>query len=171
MTRLVMTAAVSALLLVPGAASAQRRGGREADTTAPVATNTIARHADALVGKVVTVTAGVETVLAPGAFVVDQRKVSGPGAVAPAGSPLLVLVPRLSGTVAPAMQLAVKGQLVLLDKATLARLAQEHALPSAAATYEGGPALVATSVLTSTQQELVAAAPAPAPAAASTTAQ
>lgn len=162
MTRIMLTAALSALLLLPGAAHAQRRGARDADSTAPVATNTIARSGDALVGKVVTVTAGVEAVVAPGAFVVDQRKVSGSGVVAPAGSPLLVIVPRLSGTVSPAMQLAIKGQLVRLDAATLASLALERRPDAASdliARFSGMPALLATSVLTSTQLELAAQTP------------
>lgn len=159
MTRLILLTVVSALLL-PVAAQAQRRGGRAVDTTMPVATNTIAASPDAFVGKAVTVTAGVEAVIEPGAIVVDQRKAVAPGTVAPAGAPLLVVVPRLSGVVLPAMQLAIKGQLVRLDAATLARLVEAHTLSPAVAMYEGRPALVATSLLTSTQVELVAPAPA-----------
>jgi len=171
MTRTIPWVAVSVLLLLPVAAQAQRRGGRPADATMPVATNTIAANPDALVGKMLIVTAGVEAVIGPGAIVVDQRKVVAPGTVTPAGAPLLVIVPRLSGVVHPAMQLAIKGQLVRLDAATLARLIDAHTLSPAVATYEGQPALVATSLLTSTQLELVAAALTPAAAVATTVAQ
>lgn len=146
------------LALLPSTARAQRRGGKAADTTLPVATNTLLLNPDIYYGKVVTVTAGVETVVASGAFVVDQKKVAALGPVVSVGSPLLVIAPRLSGSVTPTMQLAIKGQIVRLDAATLARLARESgfdATSALAARYDGMPALVATSVLTSTQDELV----------------
>ncbi len=163
---LTLTAAAPALLTV-ATPQAQRRGGNRSSAT-PLATNTIRQHPEQYEGKEISVSAAVERVLSPTAFLVDQRRVVGPSGVAAVGAPILVIAPNLKGPLPPTGYLLMSGQLVKYDAAAIARVATDYALdlPSDfAATYAGQPVLVATSVIDGTHAEL-AKKPAPALAAA-----
>ena len=134
-----------------------QRGGRGGNQGLPVATNTITQNPDAYYGKPVTVSAGVEAVLSKTAFVLDQWKATGPAAVQPIGTPILVIAPYLTGRLVEKNYLLVSGQVVKFDRAELARVAAEYTLdlsPEMAAKYQGQPVLVATSVLNSTYTEM-----------------
>jgi hypothetical protein len=151
-------ALVGMLLLGIAAPSAQRRrGGGDADAGVPVATNTIVSNPEGFYGKPVTVSAGVEQVLSKTAFVVDQRKAVGPKQVAAIGKPMLVLAPTLAAPVPGKRYLLMKGQVVKFDAAAIAKAAPGYELdlsPEQAATFQGQPVLMATSVLDSTFVEL-----------------
>jgi hypothetical protein len=135
----------------------RRRGGDSAAFGVPVATNTILESPDQYYGKLVTVSAGLEQVVSRTAFVVDQRKVVGGSEVQPAGMPILVIAPYLTGKLEPRKYLLVRGQLVRFDPQAISRVAAGYTLdltPDLTARYAGRPVLVATSVLDSTYTEL-----------------
>lgn len=122
-----------------------------------MATNTILQNPDAYYGKLVTVSAGVEQVLSKTAFLVDQRRMSGPRQVSAVGAPILVIAPYLTAALVPPQYLLLRGEMVKLDSAALARVAAGYALdlsPEMSAKYQGQPALVATSVIDSRSSEL-----------------
>jgi hypothetical protein len=152
-----------------GAPSAQRRNRPDnASLGVPVATSTIRKAPDTFFGTPVTVSAGVEQVLSKTAFLIDQRKATGATAVAPVGTPLLVIAPHLIGTVDPNEYLLVRGQIVPFDRDAIAGAAAGYTLdlpPDVAATFTGQPVLVAISVIDSRYTELAKPAPAQAPAA------
>ncbi len=162
---------VLALILVVGAVvspAAQRRGGGNRNAGLPVATNTIRLHPKLYEGKAVTVAAAVEQVLSPTAFVVDQRKATGPKAVAAVCAPLLIVAPTLMEPLtAKGGYMMLTGQVQLFNPSSLGTTVPGYHLDipaEVAATYAGQPMLVVTSVLDSKQMEL-ARQPAP-PAAA-----
>ena len=84
------------LLIVTVASPSAQRRADNASFGAPVATNTILQNPDEYYGKVVTISAGVEGILSKSAFVVDQRKAAGAGAMKAIGKPMLVLAPYLT---------------------------------------------------------------------------
>ena len=137
---------VAATIAVP---SAQRRG--RADNAAqgvPVATNTIVEAPDRYYGKLVTVSAGVEEMLSKTTFLLDQRR-AGVKQVQAIGRPLLVIAPYLTASFDRSNYLLVRGEVVKLDAAALARLAPGDTLdlaPDVGATYQAQPVLVANSV-------------------------
>jgi hypothetical protein len=146
---------VAATLAVP---SAQRRG--RADNAAqgvPVATSAIIETPDRYVGKLVTVSAGVEEMLSKTAFLLDQRKAAGMKQVQSIGKPLLVIAPYLTASFDRSNYLLVRGEVVKLDAAALARLAPGYSLdlaPDVGAKYQAQPVLVANSVIDSKFVEL-----------------
>jgi hypothetical protein len=157
---------ITAMLLVAVAApnAQRRRGGGDADAGAPIATNTIVANPQVYYGKPVTITAGVEQVLSKTVFVVDQRKAVSAKEVQAIGKPILVVAPTLIGAVEQKRYLLMKGQIVKFDAAALAKLAPGYELDLAsdvAASYQGQPVLIATSVLDSTYVELTKAVEAP----------
>jgi hypothetical protein len=159
--------AVTAMLLLASAmpSAQRRRGGGDADTGAPVATNTILAHPEVYFGKPVTISAGVEQVLSATTFVVDQRKAVDAKTVAAIGKPILVLAPTLIAPVTGKRYLLMKGQVVKFDVAALAKLAPDYTLdltPELAAKYQGQPVLMATSVIDATYVELTNKPAAPA---------
>jgi hypothetical protein len=141
------------------APTAQRRN--RADNAAhgvPVTTNTIVESPDRYYGKLVTVSAGVEEMLSKTTFVVDQRKAVGPSQVKAAGRPMLVIAPFLTAPLDRAGYLLVRGEVVKLDAAALARLAPGYTLdlaPEVSATFAERPVLVANSVIDSRFVELM----------------
>jgi len=146
-----------AALTIETPSAQRRRGGDTAAFGAPVATNTILASPDQYYGKLVTVSAGLEQVVSKTAFVVDQRQIVGGSEVKPAGMPILVIAPYLTGKLEPMNYLLVRGQLVRFDPETISRVAAGYTLdftPDLAARYAGRPVLVATSVLDSTYTEL-----------------
>jgi hypothetical protein len=145
---------VAATIAVP---SAQRRG--RADNAAqgvPVATNTIVEAPDRYYGKLVTVSAGVEEMLSKTTFLLDQRR-AGVKQVQAIGRPLLVIAPYLTASFDRSNYLLVRGEVVKLDAAALARLAPGYTLdlaPDVGARYQARPVLVANSVIDSKFVEL-----------------
>jgi hypothetical protein len=157
------------VLASAGAPSAQRRNRADnASLGVPVATSTIRKTPDTFFGTQVTVSAGVDQVLSKTAFLIDQRKAVGATTVAPAGTPLLVIAPRLIGTIEPNEYLLVRGQIVPFDRDAIAGAAAGYTLdlpPDVAAAFTGQPVLVALSVIDSRYTELAAPGPVQAPAA------
>ncbi len=156
-TRTIALATAGAIVALSATAVAQRRRADNSANGVPVATNTIAQNPDAYLGKLVTVSAGVEEMLSKTTFVVDQRKMTGPTKVASVGSPILVIAPYLSASVAPAQYLLMRGEVVKLEPAALKRLAAGYALdlsPELSAKYKGQPVLVVNSVVDSRSNEI-----------------
>jgi hypothetical protein len=77
--------------------------------------------------------------------------------VKPAGTPILVIAPYLTGKLQPQHYLLMRGQVVKFGPEALAKAAAGYTLdlsPELSAKYAGQPVLVATSVLDSTYAEL-----------------
>jgi hypothetical protein len=157
----------AAVVLLAGAAGidAQRRRNDNSTMGLPVSTSSLTRSPEAYYDKLVTISAGVDKVLSKTMFVVDQRKAAGATAVAPLGSPVVVVAPFLDSPLRPNSYLQIKGQLMKFGPETFARLASSYTPDidaEAGMAYLGQPVLVASSVLDSTYKEL-AARPAPGP--------
>jgi len=157
------------LMMIVAAPHAQRgrRGGPDANTGLPIATNAILQNPDAYYGKPVTISAGVEQMLSKTAFLVDQRKALGASEVTAVGKPILVIAPYLTSSLHQKDYLLMRGEIIKFDPAMIARAAPEYSLDLAfdvAAKYRGQPVLVATSVVTSTSVE-IARKPLPPPSA------
>lgn len=151
--------AVQALLftLADGVNAQRRRGNDNSSFGAPVATNTIVDAPDRFLGKLVTITAGVEGMVSKTTFLMDQQKASGPSGVKAAGKPILVIAPYLTANLEPKKYFLVRGQVVKFEPAALAVLAPGYVLDlpgPVSATYVGQPVIVASSVLDSTYAEL-----------------
>jgi hypothetical protein len=145
------------LSVAPSAQRGRRGGGGNAAAGLPVATNTILKNPAAYYGKQITISAGVDHMLTKTAFLVDQWKMTGPNAVAPIGQPVLVVAPYLTASLDQRNYLLVRGELVKLDTAALARVASEYKLdlgPDLWAEYQGQPMLLAASVINSTYTEM-----------------
>src|SRR5262245_54241230 len=100
MLRAVLAITGVMLIVLSAVPHAQRRGRNDNSSFgAPVATNTVVDHPDVYVGKLVTISAGVEEVLSKHAFLVDQRKAAGATAVKGVGKPILVVAPYLTGEI------------------------------------------------------------------------
>jgi len=139
------------------AAQRGRRGGANANAGLPVATNTILENPDAYYGKQLTISAGVERMVSSTAFLVDQWKSAGPHAVQPMGKPVLVVAPYLTNTLDRRNYLLVRGELLKLDTATVARVAADYKLdlgPELWTRFHGQPILLATSVISASYAEL-----------------
>jgi len=158
MTRLHAAAAVLVLVTsVAPAAQRGRRGGGNANAGLPLATNAILRNPDVYYGRQITVSAGVDRMLSKTAFVVDQWKMTGPEEVAPLGQPILVVAPYLTSALDRRSYLLMRGELVRLDTAALARVASEYKLdlgPDLWEKFQGRPMLLAASVMNSSYIEL-----------------
>jgi|SRR5688572_15704332 len=146
---------VAMMVAVP---AAQRRGrGDNSIHGAPVATNSIAQAPERFYGKLVTVSAAVDTVLSKTIFVVDQRKATRGGEVKAAGTPILVIAPFLTGSVEQNRYFLVRGEVVKLTADTLAKAAAGYTPdlpPDALAKFNGQPVLVASSIIDSKYAEL-----------------
>jgi hypothetical protein len=158
MKRLLSASAILIVVTsVAPAAQRGRRGGANANNGVPLATNTILKNPAAYYGKQITISAGVDRMLTKTAFLVDQWKMTGPKDVQPIGQPVLVVAPYLTNTLDQRNYLLVRGELVKLDTAALARVAAEYKLdlgPDLWAQYQGQPMLLASSVINSTYTEL-----------------
>jgi hypothetical protein len=156
-TYAIALATAGAIVAFAATPSAQRRRADNASQGVPVATNTILENPDAYLGKLVTVSAGVEQMLSKTTFLVDQRKMAGPKQTAAVGAPILVIAPYLTAALTPPQYLLLRGEMVKLDAAALTRLAAGYALdlsPELSAKYQGQPVLVATSVVDARSTEL-----------------
>jgi hypothetical protein len=158
------------LMVMLATPSAQRGRNRGADVNQgiPVATNAILQNPDAYYGKLVTISAGVEQALSKTVFLVDQRKAVGGSEVQAIGKPILVIAPYLTSLLDHKDYVLIRGEVVKLDPAAIARVAADYKLdlPSeVAAKYQGQPVLLTTSVINSTYTEL-ARKPLPPPSAA-----
>ena len=152
-----IAAAALMFVLTAGVDAQRRRGNDNSAFGAPVATNTIVDAPDQYFGKLVTITAGVERMVSKTTFLMDQQKVTGPTAVKAVGKPILVIAPYLTSSLDQKKYFLVRGQVVKLEPAALARVAPDYVLDlpdEVGATFMGQPVLVASSVLTSTYVEL-----------------
>ena len=138
--------------------AAQRRNrGDNSIHGAPVATNAIAQAPERFYGKLVTVSAAVDTVLSKTIFVVDQRKATGAKEVKAVGAPILVIAPYLTGSVEQNRYFLVRGEVVKLTTEALAKVAGGYTpdlSPEVLAKYDGQPVLVASSIIDSKYAEL-----------------
>lgn len=135
----------------------RRRGNDNSSFGAPVATNTIVDAPETYLGKLVTVTAGIERMTSKTSFVMDQQRVSGANEVKTIGKPLLVIAPYLTTSLEQKKYFLVRGQVVTLAPGALSRIAPDYVLDlpdEVSAKYMGKPVLVASSVLNSTYAEL-----------------
>jgi hypothetical protein len=161
-----LAAAAIAVMIEPGVNAQRRRGNDNSSFGAPVATNTIVDAPERYVGKLVTVTAGVERMMSKTSFLMDQQRVSGANEVKAIGKLLLVIAPHLTVSLEEKKYFLVRGQIVTLTPAELSRIAPDYVLDlpdEVGAKYLGKPVLVASSVLNSTYAEL-AGKPMPPPA-------
>jgi hypothetical protein len=155
--------AASSLIVILAAAvpvSAQRgrrAGGGNAAAGLPLATTAILRNPEVYYGKQITVSAGVEHMLTKTAFVVDQWRMTGPNEVAPIGKPILVVAPYLTSSLPEHTYMLMRGELIRLDTAAVARVAAEFKIdlgPDLWSKYQGQPLLLAASVINGTYTEL-----------------
>ena len=118
------------LLVMFAAPSAQRgrRGGADANTGLPIATNTILQNPDAYYGKPVTVSAAVEQMLSKTAFLIDQRKAAGASEVKAIGKPILVIAPYLTSTLDQNNYLLIRGEIIRFDPQAIAKVAADYKL-------------------------------------------
>lgn len=148
---------IAVLTLMSAAPHAQRRGGANTNTDAPIATNTIVQNPEPYYGKPVTVSASVEDVLSKTTFLLDQEKAVGGKHVVAIGEPVLVIAPYLAVALDRHGYLLVRGQLMKFDQAAIGRAAAGYTLdlaPEVIAKYQGQPVLLATSILNSTYKEV-----------------
>jgi hypothetical protein len=152
-----LAAAAIAMMITSGVNAQRRRGNDNSSFGAPVATNTIVDAPETYVGKLVTVTAGVERMTSKTTFLMDQRRASGSNEVKAIGKPLLVIAPYLTESLEQKKYFLVRGQIVTLAPAALSRIAPDYVLDlpdEISAKYMGQPVLVASSVLNSAYAEL-----------------
>lgn len=161
---LVVTAA-AIVSLPPGATmiKAQRGGGPDAGTPpprqVPVSTIALAAHADAYLGRTVTLTAAVDRVLSKSIFSIDQR-VKG----APAGSPVLVVAAILNNPVELGKYVTVSGELVKFDPEEISRKEKGYQLdlpPDEIEQCRGRPAVLAKVVVNDAMVNLAMRLPPP----------
>lgn len=115
----------------------------------PVAARTLANAADSFYGQIVSVTAPVERMLSPSAFVV-------PG--------VLVIAPTLTGPVDPKAYVTVVGEALRFDPAEIARRVKDYTLdldPDVIAGNTGRPAILATAVVNAALVDLAWRPPPP----------
>jgi hypothetical protein len=157
------------LVAMIAAPSAQRgrRGGADANTGLPIATNTILQNPDAYYGKPVTISAAVDQMLSKTTFLIDQRRAAGAAEVKAIGKPILVIAPYLTSRLEQNNYLLIRGEIIKFDPLAIAKVAADYTLDLAldtVAKYQGQPVLVATSVVNSKYAEL-ARKPLPPPSA------
>lgn len=166
--RLALVVTTMAMVFTVGVNGQRRRGNDNSSFGAPVATNTIVDAPDTYVGKLVSVTAGLERMMSKTTFLMDQQRASGSTQVKAVGKPLLVIAPYLTSSLEQKKYFLVRGQVVKFEPAALSRVAPDYVLDlpdEVSAKYMGQPVLVASSVLNSTYAEL-ARKPIPPPTAA-----
>lgn len=116
----------------------------------PAAANTLARTPDAFYGQVVSVTAPVDRMLSPTAFVLAHD--------------VLVIVPTLIGPVEARSHVTVVGEAMAFDAAAIAARVKDYTLDlgaEAAAARQGRPVIVATSVVNAAMVDLGTRPPPP----------
>ena len=152
-----VTGAALVFVVTAGVDAQRRRGNDNSSFGAPVATNTIVDAPDSYVGKLVTITAGVERMVSKTTFLMDQQRMAGSKDVRAVGKPLLVIAPYLTSSLEQRKYFLVRGQVVKLELAALVRVAPDYVLDlpdEVGAKFMGQPVLVASSVLDSTYAEL-----------------
>jgi hypothetical protein len=117
----------------------------------PVAANTLASRPDAFYGQIVSITAAVDRLVSPSAFVIDQDRSKS------TDHEVLVIVPTLNGRLDPGTYVTVVGEALRFDPAEITRRAKDYTLDLAAdviARYQGRPAILATAVVTAAMVDL-----------------
>ena len=111
----------------------------------PMAASTIVRNPDAHVGTTVSMYASVEKMLSKTVFTVDQDKNKS------TGQEVLIIAPYLNTALQPGSYVTVQGPVFKFDPAEVAKRARTYTLdlaPDVVAQYQGKPAILATSVIT-----------------------
>ncbi len=147
----------------PATNSGQAAAGRGAQQQAvlPVAAGTVAAHPDRFDGKTVSMTATVAQRYGATAFSVKQAAPPGVSKSAPAQE-ILVVAPVLTGPLQPGAYVTVIGEVVKYDAAAVAARMKDAAPPSdVAARYAGRPAVLATSVISTSMVDLARKLPPP----------
>jgi cytochrome c556 len=123
--------------------------GAPAKPYVPLAASTLADHADAYYGELVTVTGAVEQTFSKLAFSIDQDKTKS------TGKDVIVIAPTLMEPVTPNAYVTIIGEVVHLDPLEIgkkgAELTKEYKLdvtPEVVAKYQGHPVILAKSVIT-----------------------
>jgi hypothetical protein len=134
-------------LLVMAAAPGAQRGGGGAGGPAmiPMAASTIVRNPDSHYGTTVSMYASVEKMLSKTVFTVDQDKNKS------TGQEVLIVAPYLTAALEPGSYVTIQGPVFKFDPAEVAKRARTYTLDIGAdlvAQYQGKPAILATSVIT-----------------------
>jgi hypothetical protein len=163
MRRLSLVVVVLVVTGLVAPVDAQRRRGVDPNRPLPVATNTLRADVEPYLARTVLVSAAVQEILSPTAFVVDQRRVVD-GVVRPLGEPVLVLAPYLVGVIDLDQYLLMQGSVRVFDPATATAELADYTLDLSleqVAAWEGAVMLLVTSVIDPTHQELARIPPTP----------
>ncbi|TAK19423.1 MAG: hypothetical protein EPO35_00165 [Acidobacteria bacterium] len=123
----------------------------------PTAVSSIVANPAAYTGKVVSVTASVERMVTPTAFIVDQNRTAAQGEI-------LVIAPALYKTPSADAYITVVGELVSFDPAEIAKRLPAYKLdvPDDVVTkFRGKPAILATALVASDFKDLTKRPPGP----------
>ena len=122
----------------------------------PVAASTLVRNPQPYIGLGVTVTGSVARVLGGSTFTLAQNRTDG------STGDVLVVAPVLTAALAPRSYVTVIGEVVAFDAARVAERMKNVALPEGVAErYRGKPAVLATSVITSSLTDIARIPPPP----------
>ena len=139
-------AALLWLLVMAAAPGAQRGGGGGGGPVMiPMAASTIVRNPDPHYGTTVSMYASVEKMLSKTVFTVDQDKNKS------TGQEVLIVAPYLNTALQPGSYVTIQGPVFKFDPAEVAKRARTYTLDIGAevvAQYQGKPAILATSVIT-----------------------
>jgi hypothetical protein len=116
----------------------------------PAAASSVAANPDVYVGQIVSIMAAVEQRISATAFSIDQDRRA-------TAANVLVLAPRLTGTIELNTYVTVIGEVVRFDPDEIARRSSDIAIdlpPEVAAAYRGRPAVLATSVINGAMVDL-----------------
>ena len=124
----------------------------------PMAASSILKAPDAHYGEYVSIPAPVEQVLSKTTFSVDQDKATA------AGAPLLIIAPSLQEAPEVNTYVTVIGEVIKFDPAEVAKRAKDYTLDlpaDVAERFRGGPAILATSVISAKLVDIAKRPPPP----------
>ena len=124
----------------------------------PITASTLANTADKHIGENVTLYAAVEQTLSKTTFTVDQDKTK------TTGKDVLVIMPKVYGSVEASTYVTVIGEVVKFDPSELAAKVKDYTLDmpaDAAAKLKGRPAIIATSVINAAMIDITKRLPPP----------
>jgi cytochrome c556 len=159
MCRRLLFAGLLGFLLMAPIRAQQTGAASPAKPLVPAAVTTLLARPEVFIGEQVTLTAAVERVLSPTAFLIDQDK------AASSGKDLLVVTPNLYGAVDINTYVTVIGEVVRWDPEAVAAKLKEKKIaamvPELAAKYRGQPVVLATSVISPAFVDLTKRLPPP----------
>jgi hypothetical protein len=157
-TRTLITALLLALAQQPAGPPTAAPAGPQPKPVVPVATTTLASHADQYAGATVSLTAAVAQVYGATAFSVAQANQHDRAA------DVLVVAPILTAPVQPGSYVTVIGDVIRFDTAALVTRMKDAApalAPEVVDRYQGKPAIVAVSVINGAMTDLAKKLPPP----------